>query len=264
LVAALARRLVALTNPAHIAQVLEGLVSDDRVFSEHVQALAEVLRGEAEGQALPEQAARLLADLPQLAQAVDQATGLAEDAEMMGTASPWQPTLRMRATATDDQDGPPPEVMALISAYQKVPLALLLLVYLKNRHPDAPEALLVELARIVREGHLARLAHLAALGYEVPDELVSAERRLDLEALYTQAEPVGEFTLEQLADRLDLPVAHVHEAILQGRLEARQAGSRYQIEQAHLRAYKSADKQRRQRLIEELTAEAQALGFYEL
>lgn len=189
---------MALTNVAHVDQLLEGLISDDRVFSEHVQALAEVLRDEADTQALPEQAALLMAELPQLAQAVDQATGFAEDAEMMGTASPWQPTLRMRATATYDQDGPPPEVMDLIAAYQKVPLALLLLVYLKNHHPEAPETLLVELARLVRQGHLARLAHLAALGYEVPDDLVPADQRLDLEAIYAEQNAWNE-TLRQEA-----------------------------------------------------------------
>lgn len=185
LVAALAQRLV-VTNLAHVDQTLEGILSDDRTFTDHVQALAEVLRGEADEGVLPEPAVRLLADLPLLALAVDEATGAAEDAAMMGTASPWQPTLRMRATATYDQDGPPPEVMDLIAAYQKVPLALLLLVYLKNHQPDAPDALLVELARLVREGHLARLAHLAALGCQVPDELVSADRRLDLEVIYAE------------------------------------------------------------------------------
>lgn len=86
----------------------------------------------------------------------------------------------MRATATCDQEGPPAEVMDLIAAYHKIPLALLLLVYLNNHHPDAPEALLVELARIVREGYLGRLGHLAALGYEVPEAPVTADRRLDL------------------------------------------------------------------------------------
>jgi hypothetical protein len=186
-VAKLVERMVNLTKVAHVDQVLEALVSDDRAFAEHVQALAEVLRVETSSErALPEQAAGLLAELPRLALAVDRATGTAEDSEMMGTASPFQSTLRMRATATYDQEGPPPEVMDLIAAYQKVPLALLLLVYLENHHPEAPEALLVELARIVRQGHLARLVHLAALGYEVPEELVPVDRRLDLGTIYAE------------------------------------------------------------------------------
>lgn len=264
LVASLSRRLVALTDLAQIDQVLEGLLSDDRTFSEHVHALAELLRGEADGQALPEPAARQLVDLPQLALAVDHATGIAEDAEMMGTASPFQATLRMRASATYGHDGPPSEIMVLIAAYQKVPLALLLLVYLKNHQPDAPEALLVGLARTVREGHLARLAHLAALGYEVPEELVPVDRRLDMEALYNQADLVDDFTLEGLVARLDLPAAHVLEAIAQGGLKARQVGSRYQIKQAHLRAFQQAEQARRQAIVDGLTAEAQSLGLYDL
>jgi len=188
-VAKLVERMVNLTKVAHVDQVLEALVSDDRAFAEHVQALADVLRVETSSEwALPEKAAGLLAELPRLALAVDRATGTAEDSEMMGTASPFQSTLRMRATATYDQEGPPPEVMDLIAAYQKVPLALLL-VYLENHHPEAPKALLVELARIVQQGHLARLAHLAALGYEVPEELIPSAGRLDMDALYMKREP---------------------------------------------------------------------------
>lgn len=66
-------------------------ISDDDIFTEHVQALAEVLRVETTSKrALPEQAAALLADLSRLDLAIDQATGAAEDAEMLGTASPLQ------------------------------------------------------------------------------------------------------------------------------------------------------------------------------
>jgi hypothetical protein len=189
-VAGLVQRLMHLISAAHVDQVLETVIFSDQTFAEQMLALAEVLQAEATSErGLPEQATILLVDLSRLALAVDQATAAAEDAEMMGTASPFQSTLRMRATAARGQDGPPPEVTALITAYQKVPLALLLLVYLKNQQTDAPETLLVELARVVRQGHLARLAHLAALGYEVPEELIPSAGRLDMETLYMKREP---------------------------------------------------------------------------
>jgi hypothetical protein len=140
-------------------------------------------------------------------------------------------------------------------------LATLLISYLGLTRIQTPERIFVSLAQAAKRGLEAYLCHYASMGYISPKFRPAA---VDLKMLYTQAEPVGEFTLEQLADHLDLPIAHIREVILQGQLEARQAGSRYQIEQSHLRAYKAAEIERRKAIVDEMTAEAQALGLYDL
>jgi hypothetical protein len=187
---ALVEKLTSLKKPAHVDQWLDGLVSDDALCTKAVEALAGVLQ--AEGVAAITVPGTDEEDFIRLDEALVQAASEADEAELMGTASPYQQTLRMRASVTYRQDGPPAEVVDLIAAYQKAPLALLLLAVVQHLPVIVAPEIVLELGRVVHAGLVARVTHLASLGYSVPESLVPLEQRLDLESLVREHEAVRE------------------------------------------------------------------------
>jgi hypothetical protein len=187
---ALVSRVIELTKLSHVSQLLGIVISNDTEFEKHLDAFGAVL-AEADIEPtrhLPEEALRLVAKAGELNDRLDDAMKEANYADLFGRPSMYQATLRMRTSAVYDQDGPPPEIIEMIAAFQKGILAYFVLMYAGSRRPDASPELLIYLAQLFHDGLLARLRHLASLGYTVDEATVPSDQRLDLAAIYAEHE----------------------------------------------------------------------------
>jgi hypothetical protein len=207
---ALVSRVIELTKLSHVGQLLGIVISSDAEFEKHLDAFAVVLAGSdlEPSQPLPEGAQILVTRAMELNEQLDAAMKEADYADLFGHPSSDQSTLRMRASAVYDQDGPPPEIIELIAAFQKGVLAYFLMSAAASR-PGAPPELLTHLAQLFHDGILARLRHLASLGYHVDETTVPADQRLDLGAIHAEhaaweeslRREADEFVAQRLAAR---------------------------------------------------------------
>lgn len=198
---ALVSQVIEQRKLSHVGQLLGIVISNDAEFEKNLGAFgSELAEADIEpSQHLPEEALRLVARATDLYEQLDAAMKEADDADLFGPSVVYQSTLRMRASAVYDQEGPPPEIIELIAAFQKGVLAYLLLRYAGSHRLDTSPELLTYLAQLFHDGVVARLRHLASLGHTVDEVIVPVDQRLDLKAIHAEHE-AWEESLRREAD----------------------------------------------------------------
>lgn len=116
-------------------------------------------------------------------------SGLQEAARLAAVCNALEPqaaqhdVLCLGPRAVYENDAPPWEIMQLVFAHARIPLALLALTEANHRGLPLPAWMEGHLAEVIVRGYRSRLVLMASAGVPVPEELVSAEQRLDLAAL---------------------------------------------------------------------------------